>query len=70
MTRQAHATNERAPSLATRMIDLIMQAGSAFLMSQSPRYPRLDLDIMEPHMKRDLGFLDGRDPRPGQGVRR
>lgn len=28
-----------------------------------PRYPNLDLDVTSEYMKRDLGFLDGRDPR-------
>ncbi|WP_438752589.1 hypothetical protein [Pararhizobium sp. O133] len=27
-----------------------------------PRYPRLDLEVMSDYMKRDMGFLDGRDP--------
>jgi hypothetical protein len=30
----------------------------------APRaYPELDLDAMPDHLKRDLGFTDGRDPR-------
>jgi hypothetical protein len=27
------------------------------------RRPKLDLEVMSDYMKRDLGFLDGRDPR-------
>ncbi|HTO33833.1 MAG TPA: hypothetical protein VL202_22065 [Pararhizobium sp.] len=27
-----------------------------------PSYPRIDLEIMSDYMKRDMGFLDGRDP--------
>lgn len=27
-----------------------------------PGYPRLDLEVMSDYMKRDMGFLDGRDP--------
>ena len=29
----------------------------------SLQYPPLDLEVMSEYMKRDLGFLDGRDPR-------
>ncbi|PYE37622.1 hypothetical protein C8J35_101914 [Rhizobium sp. PP-F2F-G38] len=34
------------------------------------RYPRLDLLSMPPHLQRDLGFLDGRDPRYEPAERR
>ncbi|CZT35842.1 hypothetical protein [Rhizobium sp. 9140] len=33
------------------------------------RYPRLDLEGMPLHLQRDLGFLDGRDPRYEPAVR-
>ncbi len=29
----------------------------------SPAYPDLDLEVMSDYMKRDLGFMDGRDLR-------
>jgi hypothetical protein len=28
-----------------------------------PGYPKLDLEVMSDHMKRDMGFMDGRDLR-------
>ncbi|MBW9062789.1 hypothetical protein JNB71_05610 [Rhizobium herbae] len=28
-----------------------------------PGYPKLDLEVMSDHMKRDMGFMDGRAPR-------
>ncbi|MCD7109091.1 hypothetical protein LRX75_08545 [Rhizobium sp. DKSPLA3] len=34
------------------------------------RYPRLDLQSLPPHLQRDLGFLDGRDPRYEPAERR
>ncbi|TCM58408.1 hypothetical protein C8J36_101309 [Rhizobium sp. PP-F2F-G48] len=34
------------------------------------RYPRLDLESMPEHLQRDLGFLDGRDPRYEAAERR
>ena len=44
------------------------QAGWRFwpaglLRGLEPKYPPLDLEVMSENMKRDLGFLDGRDPR-------
>ena len=33
----------------------------ALLPSLSTRVPRLDIDDLPDHLKRDLGFLDGRD---------
>ncbi|KQV29871.1 hypothetical protein ASE23_08860 [Rhizobium sp. Root73] len=35
-----------------------------------PRYPRLDLEVMSEYMKRDLGFMDGRDPREDSDMTR
>ena len=34
------------------------------------RCPRLDFEIMPDRIKRDLGFLDGRDPRYEDDLRR
>lgn len=28
-----------------------------------PGYPKLDLEVMSDYMKRDMGFMDGRDLR-------
>lgn len=33
------------------------------------RAPRLDLDTLPDHLKRDLGFLTGPDPSPRRRVR-
>ncbi|MDR6757642.1 adenylylsulfate kinase-like enzyme [Mycoplana sp. BE70] len=35
----------------------------ALLPSMGRRVPRLDVDALPDHLKRDLGFLDGREPR-------
>lgn len=35
----------------------------ALLPSMGRRLPRLDIDELPDHLKRDLGFLDGREPR-------
>lgn len=37
----------------------------ALLPSMGRRVPRLDVDALPDHLKRDLGFLDGREPRKG-----
>lgn len=29
-----------------------------------PGYPKLDLEVMSDYMKRDIGFMDGRNLRP------
>ncbi|HUH48346.1 MAG TPA: hypothetical protein VLZ56_00675 [Mycoplana sp.] len=34
--------------------------------SMGRRVPQLDVDALPDHLKRDLGFLDGREPRKGQ----
>lgn len=39
----------------------------ALLPSLSPRTSRLDLETMPDHLKRDLGFLDGRDRYRDEG---
>jgi hypothetical protein len=36
---------------------------AGLLRKFEPKYPALDLEVMSEYMKRDLGFLDGRDPR-------
>ncbi|WP_157211947.1 hypothetical protein [Sinorhizobium sojae] len=36
-------------------------SGLALLLK--PRYPRLDVGTVSDHMKRDMGFMDGRAPR-------
>jgi hypothetical protein len=40
------------------------------LYSLRPSYPKLDLEVMSDHMKRDLGFMDWRDPREDSDLSR
>jgi len=35
-----------------------------------PSYPKLDLEVMSDYMKRDMGFMDGRDPRQDSDLTR
>jgi hypothetical protein len=46
-------------------ISWVQWAGSLFarLAGVVSRAPRLDLDVIPDRVKRDLGFMDGRDPR-------
>ena len=46
-----------SPSWALRQLDRIVSA----LRGVQPRYPDLDLDVMSDYMKRDMGFMDGRE---------
>lgn len=47
------------PALVARLLEPLMQV---FLKHGEPS-PHLDLDEMPDRLKRDLGFLDGREPR-------
>jgi hypothetical protein len=47
------------PSALARMWETVAQV---FIRGMEPS-PRLDLDEMPDRLKRDLGFLDGREPR-------
>lgn len=47
------------PSVLSRLRDSLSQV---FLAHREPS-PHLDLDEMPARLKRDLGFLDGREPR-------
>ncbi|OBZ93187.1 hypothetical protein ADU59_22210 [Pararhizobium polonicum] len=40
------------------------------LYSLRPNYPKLDLEVMSDYMKRDMGFMDGRDPRQDSDLTR
>lgn len=40
------------------------------LYSLRPSYPKLDLEVMSDHMKRDLGFMDWRDSREDSDMTR
>ncbi|WFU07840.1 hypothetical protein QA646_10960 [Rhizobium sp. CB3090] len=51
-------TNAR-PSALARVLET---AAQIFIRGWEPS-PRLDLDEMPDRLKRDLGFLDGREPR-------
>ncbi|MBP1861166.1 hypothetical protein J2Z75_004694 [Rhizobium herbae] len=35
-----------------------------------PSYPKLDLEVMSDYMKRDMGFMDGRDSRQDSDLTR
>jgi hypothetical protein len=35
-----------------------------------PGYPKLELGAMSDYMKRDMGFMDGRDPRQDSDLTR
>ena len=35
-----------------------------------PSYPKLDLEVMSDYMKRDMGFMDGRDPHEDSDLTR
>ncbi|WP_131821012.1 hypothetical protein [Ensifer sp. LCM 4579] len=48
-------------ALLTRELMSRLASGMRALMRQ--RYPRLDIGAMSDHMKRDMGFMDGRPPR-------
>ncbi|WP_455270714.1 hypothetical protein [Rhizobium herbae] len=43
---------------------------AGLLRGLEPKYPSLDLEVMSEYMKRDLGFLDGRDPREDSNLKR
>jgi hypothetical protein len=43
---------------------------SIALHSLRPGYPKLDLGAMSDYMKRDMGFMDGRDPRQDSDLTR
>jgi hypothetical protein len=43
---------------------------AGLLRGLRPKYPALDLEVMSEYMKRDLGFLDGRDPREDSDLTR
>jgi hypothetical protein len=51
--------NAARPSVLGRMLETLMEL---FGGGAEPS-PRLDLDEMPERLKRDLGFLDGREPR-------
>lgn len=71
-----HADKERtmlaAPSLqhATtapeRQFSLLKRWLSALLRPHPPATPRLDPDMLNEHLRRDMGFTDGRPRRPGE----
>jgi hypothetical protein len=50
------------PILQTRMGRWRLRLAGVLSRLQ-PNDPKLDLEVMSEYMKRDLGFLDGRDPR-------
>jgi hypothetical protein len=43
--------------------ELISRLASGLRALVRPRYPRLDVGVVSDHMKRDMGFMDGRAPR-------
>ena len=47
------------PSILARLLESVTQA----FVSHAEPSPHLDLDEMSDRLKRDLGFLDGREPR-------
>lgn len=53
--------HQTAKTNAVRLALRKVRAAFALLIRSG--YPRLDLESMPPHLQRDLGFLDGRDPR-------
>jgi hypothetical protein len=53
-----HMTVAETRSVAARMLHVFTYA----LRQMERPDPRLDLDTMPDHMKRDLGFLDGQSP--------
>ncbi len=50
--------------------DAVRRLQRVFARFLPARYPGLDLESMPPHLQRDLGFLDGRDPRYEPAERR
>ncbi len=55
------------------VIERVRHAVSRGFTLMRPGYPKLDLEVMSDYMKRDMGFLDGRDPHrdndlPGQRI--
>jgi hypothetical protein len=54
------------PKLAARVIAAV----AALLTPTAERGPPLDFEIMPDRIKRDLGFLDGREPRYEEDLRR
>jgi hypothetical protein len=57
---------ERSENTQSASARLLALAGGALRRVLRPE-PRLDLETMPDHMKRDIGFLDGRGPRFGDG---
>ena len=47
------------PSILARLLESVTQA----FVSHAEPSPHLDLNEMPDRLKRDLGFLDGREPR-------
>ncbi|AGB72020.1 MULTISPECIES: hypothetical protein [Rhizobium] len=47
------------PRILARLLESVTQA----FVSHAEPSPHLDLDEMPDRLKRDLGFLDGREPR-------
>ncbi|WP_180941521.1 hypothetical protein [Sinorhizobium mexicanum] len=59
MTCDALEITERKPFLSS---DLILRFASGALGLVRSCYPRLDIEALPDHMKRDMGFMDGRSP--------
>ncbi|PYE26683.1 hypothetical protein C8J32_102300 [Rhizobium sp. PP-CC-3A-592] len=55
---------------ANALGDALRRVQAVLVHLMRRRYPRLDLQSMPPHLQRDLGFLDGRDPRYEPAERR
>ncbi|QRM56365.1 hypothetical protein [Sinorhizobium sp. BG8] len=47
-----------------------LTAFAGWIASLRTPYPRLDVEAIDDHMKRDLGFKDGRDPRYDRSLAR
>jgi hypothetical protein len=56
-------TIERYEPMSCKRSEGWLSLLARLLYGFQPRYPNLDLDVTSEYMKRDLGFLDGRDPR-------
>lgn len=61
---------ERENCAEPGFIARIIAGLAAALTPAAERGPRLDLEIMPDRIKRDLGFLDGREPRYEEDLRR
>lgn len=45
------------------LLRTLLRLGMTNGQGVGPRYTRLDPEALPPHIQRDLGFRDGRDPR-------